>query len=113
MVGYDKPHVTNDMITRFMDVDFDLLPGILAASNSKVGSNSRLAIGAMGTAAAGLPLLKGGDTDWECEWAHVPRFLHLHKTALRGCQTVDDDTAIPPGVLPQSAQLKRRLTHDL
>ena len=67
MVGYDKPHVTNDMITRFMDVDFQLLPGILASSSSKIGSKNRVAIGAVGSAGAGIPLLKGGDTDWEGE----------------------------------------------
>ncbi|ORX38007.1 putative KEX1 protein precursor [Kockovaella imperatae] len=65
MVGFDKPHVTNDMITRFMKVDFSLLPGMLASSSSKIGTKNRLAIGTMSTAAAGIPLLKGGDSEWE------------------------------------------------
>lgn len=67
MVGFDVPHVTNDMITRFMGVDFSLMPGLAASSKSKVGAVDRVRIGLASTAAAGIPLLKGGNTDWEGE----------------------------------------------
>ena len=85
MVGYDKPHVTNDMITRFMDVDFQLLPGMLASSSSKIGSKNRVAIGAVSTAGAGIPLLKGGDTDWEGESESSPpvRSSHIPSCGLQ------------------------------
>ena len=65
MPGYDVPHATNDMITRFMGVDFNLLPGILASTKSKIGSVNRVAIGLAGSTPAGMALLKGGDTDWD------------------------------------------------
>ena len=66
-VGFDQPFVTNDMILRFMDVDFSDVPGIAATTPSRIGDDSRLIIGLAGTSAGGLPLLKGGSTDWECE----------------------------------------------
>lgn len=74
MVGFDVPHVTNDMILRFMDVDFSLVPGLAALSKSRVGSLNRVQLGLASTAAAGIPLLKGGNTDWEGE-SHSPIFL--------------------------------------
>lgn len=68
MVGFDLPHVTNDMILRFMDVDFSLLPGQAASSKSKIGDDERVFLGVVSSlAGAGVPLLKGGKTDWECE----------------------------------------------
>lgn len=67
MVGFDVPHVTNDMITRFMGIDFGLLPGIASTSKSKVGSVDRVRLGLASTAAPGIPLMKGGNTDWEGE----------------------------------------------
>jgi hypothetical protein len=65
MVAFDVPHVANDMMTRFMGVEFALLPGLLASSGSKVGDNERMAIGTGSSASAGVPLFKGGGTDWE------------------------------------------------
>lgn len=53
------------MMTRFMGVEFALLPGLLASSGSKVGDNERMAIGTGSSASAGVPLFKGGGTDWE------------------------------------------------
>lgn len=68
MVGFDLPHVTNDMILRFMDVDFAMLPGQAASSKSRIGDDERVFLGLVSSAAgAGMPLLKGGKTDWECE----------------------------------------------
>ena len=68
MVGFDVPHVTNDMISRFMDVDFALLPGQAASSKSRIGSDERISLGLVSAGiGAGVPLLKGGSTDWECE----------------------------------------------
>ena len=66
-VGFDVPHVTNDMILRFMNVDFALLPGLAASSTSRVGSSNRISLSLANGAAAGLALLKGGSTDWEGE----------------------------------------------
>ncbi|GMK54848.1 hypothetical protein CspeluHIS016_0114340 [Cutaneotrichosporon spelunceum] len=66
MAGFDVPHVTNDMIMRFMDVDLNLLPGETGGWSSKVGENERSAVrfGAI-KEDSGLPLLKGGTGDWE------------------------------------------------
>ena len=67
-VGFDVPHVTNDMILRFMDVDFSLLPGLTAGTKSRVGDDERVSVGLAGAAmVTGMPLLKGGTTDWEGE----------------------------------------------
>lgn len=72
MVGFDVPHVTNDMILRFMDVDFSLLPGQAASSKSKIGDDERVFLGLVSSlAGAGVPLLKGGKTDWECKLFHL------------------------------------------
>lgn len=68
MVGFDVPHVTNDMILRFMDVDVSLVAGQAASSKSRVGDDERVYLGLVSSlAGAGVPLLKGGKTDWECE----------------------------------------------
>ena len=64
-VGFDVPHVTNDMILRFMDVDFSLIPGLAASSKSRIGNDDRVSLSFGPGAAAGIPLLKGGSTDWE------------------------------------------------
>lgn len=77
MVGFDVPHVTNDMITRFMGVDFSLVPGIAGSSKSKVGSVNRVQLGLTTTAAAGIPLMKGGDTDWEGESVPIWEGCHF------------------------------------
>lgn len=37
MIGYDLPHVTNDMIIRFLDVDYAALAGTTAMTPSKLG----------------------------------------------------------------------------
>lgn len=67
MVGFDVPHVTNDMILRFMDVDVSLVAGQAASSKSRVGDDERVYLGLVSSlAGAGVPLLKGGKTDWEC-----------------------------------------------
>ena len=67
MVGFDVPHVTNDMILRFMDVDVSLVAGQAASSKSRVGDDERVYLGLISSlAGAGVPLLKGGNTDWEC-----------------------------------------------
>jgi len=67
-VGFDVPHVTNDMISRFMDVDFALLPGIEASSKSRIGDSDRLSLSLATGAAVGMPLFKGGSTNWEGGW---------------------------------------------
>jgi carboxypeptidase D len=68
MVGFDVPHVTNDMILRFMDVDVSLVAGNTASSKSRVGDDERVYLGLISSlAGAGTPLLKGGNTDWECK----------------------------------------------
>lgn len=53
------------MILRFMDVDFSLLPGLAASSKSRIGNDDRVSLSLAAGAAAGIPLLKGGSTDWE------------------------------------------------
>lgn len=64
MVGFDVPEVTNDMITRFMGVDLSLVPGVLGQTSGKLGGINKVALSA-GSAAAGIPLLKGGKSDIE------------------------------------------------
>jgi hypothetical protein len=66
-VGFDVPHVTNDMILRFMDVDFSLLPGQAASSKSRIGGDERVYVGVGAGDAAGVPLLKGGKTNVDGE----------------------------------------------
>ncbi|KAL1410267.1 Cell death protease [Vanrija albida] len=68
MAGFDVPHVTNDMIMRFMDVDLNLLPGLTGAGTSRVGDDKRPAVhfGPQPTT-TGMPILKAGKGDWE-EW---------------------------------------------
>ncbi|WWD20051.1 hypothetical protein CI109_104524 [Kwoniella shandongensis] len=77
MVGFDVPHVTNDMIIRFMDVDISLLPGMTALSSSRVGESDRIALTIGSTALAGVPLFKGGSTDWEAWYNAGSAFLIL------------------------------------
>jgi hypothetical protein len=73
MVGYDHPQVTNDMITRFMGIDFELLPGQEASAKGRVGGVLKPAIGVVGAAVTGgVPLFKGGSTDWEGEQRFIP-----------------------------------------
>jgi len=62
MVGFDVPHVTNDMILRFMDVDFSLLPGQAASSKSRIGDDDRVVIGFGTGGSTGMPLFKGGNS---------------------------------------------------
>lgn len=70
MVGFDVPSISNDMIMRFMDVDIRELGGPTGEVESEVGDNKRPAVhfGAY-PETVGIPLLKGGKSDWECEWA--------------------------------------------
>jgi len=67
MVGFDVPHVTNDMITRFMDIDLTLVPGVLGETPGRLGSLKKVALGLTTVAPAGVPLLKGGSSDWDCK----------------------------------------------
>jgi hypothetical protein len=73
-VGFDVPHVTNDMILRFMDVDFSLLPGQAASSKSRIGGDERVYVGVGAGDAAGVPLLKGGKTNVDGESSLPLRF---------------------------------------
>ncbi|KAJ9093470.1 hypothetical protein QFC19_008329 [Naganishia cerealis] len=41
MVGYDLPEITNDMITRFMDVDMSMVVGDIASVPSRLGDKER------------------------------------------------------------------------
>lgn len=68
MVGFDVPQVTNDMIMRFMGVDTALVPGEIGGLDSSVGDDERVGLhfGKV-EVGAGVPLLKGGGGDWECE----------------------------------------------
>lgn len=70
MVGFDVPAVTNDMIMRFMGVDIKELGGPTGEVDSKVGDDERPALhyGAY-PETVGIPLLKGGKSDWECEYS--------------------------------------------
>ncbi|WVW86604.1 hypothetical protein I302_108655 [Kwoniella bestiolae CBS 10118] len=77
MVGFDVPHVTNDMIMRFMDVDLSLLPGLAAQSSSRLGDVQRVGITIGASAAAGMPLLKGGATDWDAWYNIISALLIL------------------------------------
>lgn len=78
MVGFDVPHVTNDMIMRFMDVDVSLLPGMISQWSSRIGDDERtmIHVGDAGEA-GGIPLIKGGNTDWEAWYNAVFAFLVL------------------------------------
>jgi len=67
MVGFDVPHVTNDMITRFMGVDLALLPGVLGSTAGKLGGVNKVALSTEAGQPAGLPLFKGGKSDVESE----------------------------------------------
>nr|ODN91244.1 pheromone-processing carboxypeptidase KEX1 [Cryptococcus depauperatus CBS 7841] len=77
MVGFDKPHVTNDMIMRFMGVDLSLLAGETATWNSKVGDDERIGIHIEEEESEGLPLIKGGKTDWEAWYNATSAILVL------------------------------------
>ncbi|WVQ79509.1 pheromone-processing carboxypeptidase KEX1 [Cryptococcus sp. DSM 104549] len=77
MVGFDVPHVTNDMIMRFMDVDVSLVPGIAAQSTSRIGDDERLAVHVGPVEPAGVPLFKGGNTDWEAWYNAASAILVL------------------------------------
>ncbi|WVR08292.1 hypothetical protein IAU60_005341 [Kwoniella sp. DSM 27419] len=77
MVGFDVPQVTNDMIMRFMGVDLSLLPGVIAQSPSRIGNADRVALSIGATAAAGVPLLKGGATDWDAWYNIISALLIL------------------------------------
>jgi len=78
MVGFDVPHVTNDMIMRFMGVDISLLPGYTGQWSSKVGEDERPAVhfGEI-KETQGIPLLKGGGSDWESWYNAVSAVLIL------------------------------------
>ena len=67
MVGFDVPHVTNDMITRFMGVNLSLVPGVLGQATRNIGGINKVALNVGTGAAAGIPLLKGGKSDVESE----------------------------------------------
>ncbi|WWC93111.1 uncharacterized protein L201_008077 [Kwoniella dendrophila CBS 6074] len=77
MVGFDVPQVTNDMIMRFMGVDLSLLPGLAAQSSSRLGDLERVGITIGAGAAAGMPLLKGGSTDWDAWYNIISALLIL------------------------------------
>ncbi|WWC73439.1 uncharacterized protein I206_107408 [Kwoniella pini CBS 10737] len=77
MVGFDVPQVTNDMIMRFMGVDLTLLPGVAAQSASRLGDVERIGISIGAGAAAGMPLLKGGATDWDAWYNIISALLIL------------------------------------
>ncbi|WVQ96226.1 hypothetical protein IAU59_003330 [Kwoniella sp. CBS 9459] len=77
MVGFDVPQVTNDMIMRFMGVDLAQLPGVIAQSPSRLGDADRVAISIGTTVAAGVPLLKGGSTDWDAWYNIISALLIL------------------------------------
>lgn len=47
MVGYDLPEVTNDMITRFMDVDMSMVVGDIASIPSRLGDKERPQLGSI------------------------------------------------------------------
>jgi carboxypeptidase D len=76
MAGFDVPHVTNDMMLRFMDVDFSLIPGIAAGSESKVGKVDRVHLGIADDKPGGVPILKGGNSGKEGEPFHVSCYWH-------------------------------------
>lgn len=78
MVGFDVPHVTNDMIMRFMDVDISLMPGLTGATTSKIGDDERPAVH-FGEPPddGGMPLLKGGTGDWESWYNAISAVLIL------------------------------------
>lgn len=65
MVGFDVPQVSNDMMLRFMGVDFNLVPGLSAESESKVGKSERIHWQIAGDAPGGVPILKGGNSGRE------------------------------------------------
>lgn len=67
MVGFDVPHVSNDMIMRFMDVDVSLLPGMISQWPSRIGDDERTVIYVGDGESGGVHLIKGGNTDWEGE----------------------------------------------
>lgn len=69
-VGFDVPLVAHDMMLRFMGVDFSLVPGWEAGAASSVGGVLRPQIGVQSAnkeSGKGMALMKGGNTDWECE----------------------------------------------
>ena len=70
MVGFDVPHVTNDMITRFMGVDLTLVPGTLGSTKGKLGGVNKVAL-SVGAVSAGVPLLKGGSSDVESKFSNL------------------------------------------
>ncbi|EKD02059.1 hypothetical protein A1Q2_03611 [Trichosporon asahii var. asahii CBS 8904] len=78
MVGFDVPAVTNDMIMRFMGVDIKELGGPTGEVDSKVGDDERPALhyGAY-PETVGIPLLKGGKSDWESWYNAISAVLIL------------------------------------
>lgn len=85
MVGFDVPEVSNDMIMRFMDVDVTLVAGETGEVGSKVGEKERPAVHYGDyPATVGIPLLKGGKSDWECELSEIlPSPMHTRIGRLR------------------------------
>lgn len=85
MVGFDVPAVTNDMIMRFMGVDIKELGGPTGAVDSKVGDDERPAVhfGAY-PETVGIPLLKGGKSDWECKSCSPPILSSILSSSLGG-----------------------------
>ncbi|AAW43480.1 KEX1 protein precursor, putative [Cryptococcus deneoformans JEC21] len=77
MVGFDVPHVSNDMIMRFMDVDVSLLPGMTAQWPSRIGDDERTMIHVGDGESGGVPLIEGGNTDWEAWYNAIFAFLVL------------------------------------
>lgn len=77
MVGFDVPHVTNDMITRFMGVNLSLVPGVLGQATRNIGGINKVALNVGTGAAAGIPLLKGGKSDVENWYDIASAFLIL------------------------------------
>lgn len=83
MAGFDVPHVTNDMIMRFMGVDMDLLPGLTGTLLSSVGDDERLPVhfGEIEKPSTGIPILKGGKSDWEAWYNAISAVLILFTLA--------------------------------
>jgi hypothetical protein len=70
------------MITRFMDVDLSLVPGVLGKASGRLGGAAKVAL-TVSAGAGGMPRFKGGGSDIESELANFARCIKLIRSVVQ------------------------------